>query len=222
MLQPMKNPRILKLASVLALMSLTTLAATAGAQMTVLPAGGGEGFQMPQPGREMKTGTGRIKGRLVAGDSGNPVRRAQVRLSGPEIMPTSIATDNDGRFEFKGLPAGAFSLLASKSGYVTVNYGQKRPFEPGKPIELGEGQSVENADLTMPRGSVISGRIADEFGDPIADTTVTALRSTWSNGKRRLQASGRSATTNDLGHTGSTVCRRVSITSARRFAGRRR
>jgi protocatechuate 3,4-dioxygenase beta subunit len=39
----------------------------------------------------------------------------------------------------------------------------------------------------------------DEFGDPVADTQVSAMRSTWSNGKRRLQSTGRTATTNDLG-----------------------
>ena len=75
-----------------------------------------------------------------------------------------------------------------------VNYGQKRPFEPGKPIELVEGQSVDNADITLPKGSVISGRIMDEFGEPVADTQVSAMRSTWSNGKRRLQSTGRTAT----------------------------
>lgn len=188
--------RMMKLASVLALTA--AMGATAGGQMTVIPRGG-EGLQMPQRGREIKTGTGRIRGRLVAADSGAPVRRAQIRLSGPEILPRSAATDHEGRFEFKDLPGGRFTVRASKGGYVTVNYGQKRPFEPGKPIELVDGQAVDNADIAMPRGSVISGRIVDEFGDPIAETAVTAMRSTWSNGRRRLQPAGRTATTNDLG-----------------------
>jgi hypothetical protein len=114
-------------------------------------------------------------------------------------MPRSVVTDHEGRFEFKDLPAGAFNVSASKSGFVTVNYGQKRPFEPGKPIEIVDGQMIDNADITMPRGSVISGRILDEFGDPVADTQVSAMRSTWDNGRRRLQSAGRTATTNDLG-----------------------
>ncbi|CAN5845978.1 hypothetical protein BH24ACI5_BH24ACI5_23020 [soil metagenome] len=189
--------RMMKLAGVLVLSAVFSL--PMAAQMTVIPGGGGGPIQMPPPGREFKTGTGRIKGRLVAADTGGPVRRAQVRLAGQDVMPKSVATDNEGRFEFKDLPAGAFTVNATKSGYVTVNYGQKRPFEPGKPIELVDGQVVDNADITMPRGSVIAGRIVDEFGDPIADTVVTAMRSTWSNGRRRLQSAGRTATTNDLG-----------------------
>lgn len=189
--------RMMKAAGALALAFLFTL--PTAAQISVLPAGGGEPFQMPGPGRQMKTGTGRVKGRLVSADTGNPVRRAQVRISGADIMPKTVATDNDGRFEFKDLPAGSYTVNASKSGYVSVNYGQKRPFEPGRPIELVDGQAVDNADITMPRGSVIAGRIMDEFGEPVADTTVTALRSTWVNGKKRLQPAGRTATTNDLG-----------------------
>ena len=187
--------RMIKLAAALAL---ATVFSTPAAAQIVFPANG-EAIQMPPPGRQMKTGTGRIKGRLVAADTGNPVRRGQVRLSGPDVMPKSVTTDNEGRFEFKDLPAGAFTINASKSGYVAVNFGQKRPFEPGRPIELVEGQSVDNADITLPKGSVIAGRIMDEFGEPVADTQVSAMRSTWSNGKRRLQPSGRTATTNDLG-----------------------
>jgi protocatechuate 3,4-dioxygenase beta subunit len=169
------------------------------AQVTILPAGPGEPMQIPAPGRELKTGTGVIKGRLLTADSGAPVRRAQVRISGAETLPKMSTTDNDGRYEFTGLPAGRYTISATKSGYVTVNYGQTRPFESGKPIELADKQQIDRADIVMPRGSVISGRIVDEFGDPIADVAVSALRSTWSNGRRRLQATGRTATTNDLG-----------------------
>jgi protocatechuate 3,4-dioxygenase beta subunit len=178
---------------------LTMMCPPAAAQVTILPSGGGEGMQMPAPGRELKTGTGVIKGRLVTADSGGPVRRAQVRISGAEILPKSTTTDNEGRYEFTGLPAGRYSISATKSGYMTVNYGQTRPFESAKPIELADKQQMDGADITMPRGSVISGRIVDEFGEPVADVSVSAMRSTWSEGRRRLQATGRTSTTNDLG-----------------------
>ena len=109
-------------------------------------------------------------------------------------------TDAEGRFEFRELPAGRFTLQATKSGFVNVQYGQTRPFESGKPIELADKQSLDNADISMPRGSVIAGRIVDEFGDAIPDVSVTAMRQTWQNGRRRLVPSpGRVAQTNDLG-----------------------
>ena len=43
----------------------------------------------------------------------------------------------------------------------------------------------------MPRGSAISGRLVDEFGDPIADALVSAMRSAWAGRRRRLQPTGR-------------------------------
>jgi hypothetical protein len=59
---------------------------------------------------------------------------------------------------------------------------------------------LEKADITIPRGGVISGRIVDEFGEPVADAVVSAMRQTWANGRRRFVPSGRTTQTNDLGH----------------------
>ena len=137
---------------------------------------------------------------MLASDGAGPIRRAQVRISGPDVAPKAALTDAEGRFEFRDLPAGRFTLQATKSGFVNVQYGQTRPFESGKPIELADKQSLDNADISMPRGSVIAGRIVDEFGDPLPDVSVTAMRQTWQNGRRRLRPSpGRIAQTNDLG-----------------------
>ncbi len=165
--------------------------------------GGGGSIQFPPGmggGRQFKTGTGRIRGRVVSSDAAAPIRRAQVRISGQDIAPKAALTDGEGRFEFRDLPAGRFTLQASKSGFVSVQYGQTRPFEQGKPIELADKQMLDDADIAMPRGGVIAGRIVDEFGDPIPDATVSAMRQTWTGGRRRLTpAGGRVSQTNDLG-----------------------
>ena len=156
--------------------------------------------QLPGMGpRQPKTGTARLRGRVLSVENGGPVRRAQVRIMSQDIGSKSAMTDADGRYEFRDLPAGRFNLSATKAGYVTVQYGQTRPFESGKPIDLSEGQLMDKADISMPRGSAISGRLVDEFGDPVADAVVNAMRSVWSGGRRRLQPTGRTAMTNDLG-----------------------
>jgi hypothetical protein len=191
---------------VLALALLGAAAATpANAQQQIMiEAGppGGEPMMMP-PGlggpRQLKTGTGRILGRVVSTDSGGPLRRAQVRLTAPEVGVKVALTDAEGRFEFRELPAGRFTLNATKSGYVSVQYGQTRPFEQGRPIELADKQVLDKTDVAMPRGGVISGRLVDEFGDPLPDALVSAMRQTWSNGRRRLLPTGRTSQTNDLG-----------------------
>ena len=167
-----------------------------GGQMQINP---GDMPMMLPPGRVAKTGTGRLRGRVVAGDTGSIVRRAQVRISSPDIGSKTALTDAQGRYEFKDLPAGRFTVSVSKSGFVTMQYGQNRPFEPGRQIELADAQVMEKADVALPRGSAVSGRILDEFGDPVADASVSAMRMQYTGGKRRLVQSGRNSMTNDLG-----------------------
>jgi hypothetical protein len=163
------------------------------------PGGDGGPLQILPPGRQPKTGTSRLRGRVVANDTGTPVRRAQVRISGPDIGTKTALTDAQGRFEFRDLPAGRFNVSVSKSGFVAMQFGQKRPFEPGTPIELVDAQVMDKADVFLPRGSVLAGRVADEFGEPVAEAEVTAMRMQFQNGKRRLVPSGRNGITNDLG-----------------------
>ena len=88
--------------------------------------------QMLRPGQQAKTGTGKLRGRVVAADTGSIVRRAQVRIGSPDIGTKTAFTDAQGRYEFKDLPAGRFNLSVAKSGFVTMQYGQTRPFEAGE------------------------------------------------------------------------------------------
>jgi hypothetical protein len=145
-------------------------------------------------------GTAKISGRVVAADTGTPIRRAQVRINAPEARTNRVATtDNQGRYEIAGLPAARYRLQISKAGYVTLEYGQARPFEAGKPLDIADRQTLEKIDFSLPRGSVITGRIADEFGDPVADAQVQAMRYQFLNGERRLVNAGRTSTTDDIG-----------------------
>jgi hypothetical protein len=86
-----------------------------------------------------------------------------------------------------------------KGGYVTLEFGQRRPNESGKPIEVPVDQILEKIDLALPRAGVITGRVVDEFGEPSANVYVLPMRYQFDNrGRRRLTAAG-GAATNDLG-----------------------
>src|SRR5580765_8114470 len=81
--------------------------ATVEQTIQIVPEGGGGG-QMRLPGltggpRQFKTGTGRIRGRVLATDGAGPIRRAQVRISGADVAPKAALTDAEGRFEFREL-----------------------------------------------------------------------------------------------------------------------
>jgi protocatechuate 3,4-dioxygenase beta subunit len=169
-----------------------------------MPAGV-QGVPMPQmPPRDnaqpAKPGTATIRGRVLAADTGQPLRKAQVRAVAGEMRENRLATtDADGKYEFKLLPAGRYNISANKGSYVGLQYGQQRPFEPGKPLEILDGQTVEKVDFALPRGGVITGRILDEFGEPLADAQVAAQRYQNVGGRRRLVPAGRPAMTNDIG-----------------------
>lgn len=146
------------------------------------------------------TGTARIRGRILSAESGAPLRRAQVSLFGSEVpVRRATTSDADGRYEFLDLPAGRYTLNASKGGYVGLQYGQRRPFEGGTPVIVSDGQTMTGLDMTLPRGGVIAGRITDEFGEPMAGAQAQAQRYTYGpDGQRRLQPVN-GAMSDDLG-----------------------
>jgi len=164
------------------------------------------GRQVIRPGQVARdtqqepTGTAMIRGRVLSAETGSPLRRAQVRLSSPELRGGRVVTsDADGRYEFRDLPAGRYTMTASKGGYVSLQFRQRRAFEQGTPIELLDQQVIDKADFSLPRGSAITGRILDEFGEPVADAFVQVMRYSYVNGRRQLTPSGRGGQTNDLG-----------------------
>ena len=167
------------------------------------PFPGGRGGRIGMPPRDnalAPTGTAKISGRVIAADTGSPIRRAQININSRDAQfNRSITTDSEGRYEIASLPAGRYRLFVDKAGYVALEYGQARPFEAGKPLDITEGQALEKIDFSLPRGSAITGRITDEFGDPITDVQVQALRYQFVNGERQLVSAGRAAQTDDVG-----------------------
>jgi hypothetical protein len=145
-------------------------------------------------------GTATIRGHVLAADTGQPLRKAQVRITSGELRENRMtSTDADGKFEFKEVVAGRYSVNASKGSYVALQYGQLRPFEPGKPLEILAGQTIEKVDFALPKGAILTGRVLDEFGDPLPDAMVSVQRYQNMGGQRRLIPAGRTSTTNDVG-----------------------
>jgi hypothetical protein len=165
--------------------------ATPGRQASPLP---------PRDGATAATGTASITGRVVAADNGRPLRLAQVQLNSPAIGRTRTGrTDANGQYSFTGLPAGRYTLTASRPGYVMQPFGPADVLDGAYPLDLAEGQRAERIDFALPRGGAITGRVVDEAGDGATGVRVQALRLQYSNVGTRTVPAGVSAPTDDLG-----------------------
>ncbi len=130
-----------------------------------------------------------IAGRVVAADTGKPLQRAAVTLvANPSKTTRVTVTDGDGRYEFSRLAAGRYGVRPDKQGYVVIS---PDPFSTGLGVELSEGEVADRTDFALPRGSVITGRITDEFGEPMAGVMVQAARYQFRpSGQRQLMDGG--------------------------------
>jgi len=143
--------------------------------------------------------TGRMTGRVLSGDTSRPIKRARVFISSAELPGgRGLLTDENGAFDFADLPAGRYTITASKSGYIQLSYGQRRPLQAGTPLQLLEGQQLKGVDFALPRGGVISGRVSDETGDVMPGVLVSVMRYQYMQGDRRLVPAGQ-AQTDDRG-----------------------
>jgi hypothetical protein len=117
----------------------------------------------------------------------HPVRRATINVSGGPLRSARITvTDDAGRFAITGLPAGAYSLKVSKTGWVDTWSGGKRPGRgPGVPVAVAAGERA-TVTIRMPRGAVIAGTITDERGQPAPNAGFQLLQFRMVNGERTL------------------------------------
>jgi hypothetical protein len=134
---------------------------------------------------------GRVSGRVFAADSGRPLKRARIMASSAELPQGRAAlTDDNGAYELGDLPGGRYTVTVSKTGFISLSYGQRRPLQAGTPLQVGDGQQLKGIDFRLPRGGAIAGRIADEDGEPMPGATVHVMRYQYVQGDRRLVPAG--------------------------------
>ena len=153
--------------------------------------------------RPASAGAAVVGGRVVTEDAQpRPVRRATVMLAAGQLAaPRSTVTDDEGRFIFARVPAGSYSLVVNKAGYVAAYYGSRTPGQPpGVPIAVLEGQQLTDLSVRLLHGSVLAGVVRRESGQPAAGVGVQAAAIQTINGQRRMSMlNGGSATTDDRG-----------------------
>ena len=137
-----------------------------------------------------------LRGTVVDGVSGRPIRDAELRLQDlawqPVLEPTF--SDGEGRFVFRGLPAGEYILSADTPETGQVFF--EEPPEPGWAVTVHMKAEEPEKTVTfkvIPR-AVVTGAVRDEFGDPVPAAMVTLYRPAWSDGRTTLEQAAQTAT----------------------------
>jgi protocatechuate 3,4-dioxygenase beta subunit len=144
--------------------------------------------------------TGIVRGRVVAADTGLPLRRVTVSLqSTAEQRGHATDTDADGAFTFDAVPKGRYRLKASKARYVDTALGARAPGRPGRAFDLGDGQKIEGLTIRLPLAGVITGRVVDDAGEPVAAAPVIVLQRKRVKDATRLMPSMYGRSTDDTG-----------------------
>ena len=165
--------------------------------------------------------TGVIEGSVIDSATGEPIRKASVTLAAipivmgirtgggmmggdlydPAMMPANrianappavLTTDADGRFRAVLTP-GRYGIRAGRSGYLATPAGVTA-------LSLIPGETLKGVTIKLTKQALITGRVIDADGEPLAGVRVQCLRWTTmgQNGQRALtpQSSGG---TNDKG-----------------------
>ena len=145
--------------------------------------------------------TGLVRGRIVAADTGLPLRRVTVSLRSTSDERGGQETDTDaaGAFAFEAVPKGRYRLKASKARYVDTSLGARVTGGPGRAFDVGDSQKIEGLTIRLAVAGVITGRILDDAGEPVAGAPVIALQRKRVRGQSRLTPSAHARATDDIG-----------------------
>ena len=150
---------------------------------------------------QAQTDLGSVEGQAFNNATGEPVKKVQVLLrpvGSSSDPPYGALTDAGGRFAIPGVRPGRYILTAERAGFVRAEYGASGRNRRGSTVSVAVGQRLKDVEFRLTPQGVISGRVLDEDGDPVAGVNLTALRYGYVQGKRTLLPAS-AATTNDLG-----------------------
>ncbi|MDX2041518.1 MAG: carboxypeptidase-like regulatory domain-containing protein [Acidobacteriota bacterium] len=159
-------------------------------------------FAQTQPKAGTATITGRVtlKGEPAAGASVG-LQPQQTSAGGAPGFPdrskySRTKTDAEGRFSFSSLNAGQYRIVALAPGFVSADDSQ---LTGGKLVNLADGENLENVELRLKPGAVITGRVTDPIGNPVVEKTVQLSKMDARGNFVRFGVGYQSLTTDDRG-----------------------
>ena len=131
------------------------------------------GIQAPAP-----EPAGAIRGRITDAGTGAPIAGAVVTLQPESGNQAAVRADENGLYAFTNLASGTYRVSAEppefRATYVYASfYDSSRPKDRGA-IVLQTGEVRSRVDIELARSVAISGRVVDEWGQPVAGVSVGA------------------------------------------------
>ena len=126
-----------------------------------------------------------IVGQVIDSSTGNALSGALVTLSrineavaldSSSLRPRTVVSTADGRYVFRSLSAGRYTIGASKPGYVAGGFGSRRPGGRPQLLVLADHQKLNASPITLWKLAALSGRVVDDGGEPVVAARVRALR----------------------------------------------
>ena len=106
--------------------------------------------------------------------TGKALAGVQVRIfsipGGTEDRAYGALSDREGRFSIGGMQPGTYAFLGEKPGYVAIR--KDASSVPNLTVKAGEHKTDLKVELAA--RSTISGRVLDEYGDPMQSVSVQA------------------------------------------------
>ena len=140
---------------------------------------------------------GNLNGK-IAGPTGDPIEDADVLAINPVMGAARTTTDSAGVYGFTGLPDGVYRVWvvpADGDKHTPRHFPQSADYCDGALISVGN--STTEADLTLPVGDRLSGRILDLDGLPLSgvrvraqSTSSSASRDAWSEADGQFHIGG--------------------------------
>ena len=139
-----------------------------------------------------------LEGIVVKGPGSEPLKKTIINMIGENQENSNnytAMTDAAGRFRLEKIEPGRYTVLLEKTGYVAVD---AKRHASSSILTVQAGKDLTDLVFRMLPTAVISGRVVDEDGDPMAGVQVSALRNSYRSGQRSLEVQASSGT-DDLG-----------------------
>lgn len=143
-------------------------------------------------------GTATLAGTVVKEPGSQPLKKVLLHVIAEDQKQGgnyTADTDSEGRFRIEKVQPGRYRVMLEKTGFHQVNLRGHQ--SEGSILSVQAGQEINDLLFEMLPAAVITGKVVDEDGEPLANFGVSLLRKR--PGKSREPEVASNERTNDLG-----------------------